>query len=288
MRPFTSSRARTGLASALGLASFALSLVGSVPGARAATIEPAAAPAAEPTVDVDTSEVPDFKASLAERLSIEAAKQAEEYGFEPSQITITIVWLDAASSTYGIHVYIETKDAKLADGPRGPLLNRCERCSQKGVVEAGVEALLRGFEVYEHALKESREPSKRDEAQQLVDREQSRRALEEVETAIAAQERLESRKHRTSAAVLLTVGGVAHVLGITFLAIWKVKSPPGSDKKYLELYVPGMVLLSLSPAPIAAGSVFLARHLERSKKRRASASLIHLQRGLGVGATVRF
>lgn len=281
------------LASFLGHAGIIGSLLlGSLPAAaharaRAAAVEPAA-PAAEATVEVDTSAIPDFDPSLAERVAVEATIQAKEFGFDPRQITITIVWLDAASASYGIHVYIETKDAKLADGPLGPMLDRCEQCSQTRVPEAAVEALIRGFESYEDALEGARQRRTQEDAQRLED-ERNRRALA-AEQTIGAQEDVarRQRKRRTAGVVLLTLGGVTHVLGIALLAIWKVGQPEGLTIRGREFYVPGMVMLSVSPAPIAAGAAYLAGSRKVGKPHRASPSLMGLRRGLGLGATVRF
>ena len=257
--------------------------------ARAAVVEPGEpAPTEEAAVAVDTSEIPDFDPSQAEQLAVEATAQAKEFGFDPSQITITIMWLDAASASYGIHVYIETKDAKLADGPRGPMLNRCEQCSQTRVPEAAVEALIRGFELYEDALKKERERRKQEEAQRL-DEERNRQALA-AEQTISEQEDMarRQRRRRTAGIVLLALGGVTHVLGITLMAVWKVGQPEGLVIQGRELFIPGMVLLSLSPAPIAAGAVYLADYRKTKKQQRANLSLMGLRRGLGLGATVRF
>lgn len=87
---------------------------------------------------------------------------------------------------------------------------------------------------------------------------------------------------------MLSLGGVIHAAGITLMAIWRTEQPAGVKIEVLELYAPGMVLLSLSPAPIATGAVLLAGYTKSKKKQRATPSLIGLPRGLGVGATVRF
>lgn len=259
-------------------------------GVAAAGDSTQAAAAGEPAVAVDTSEIPDFEAALAEQLALEAAKQAEEFGFDPNQITITIVWLDAASASYGIHIYIETKEARLSDGPRGPMLNRCEQCSEKRVPDAAVEALIRGFELYEHTLKEQRKRNQQDEEQRRLDQERHRQALATAEHTIGEQEEATRRlkRRRAAAIVLLSLGGVIHAAGITLMAIWRTEQPAGVKIEVLELYAPGMVLLSLSPAPIATGAVLLAGYTKSKKKQRATPSLIGLPRGLGVGARVRF
>jgi hypothetical protein len=287
---FASPTARTGLASALALTLFALPSLRGVPGARAAMVGPAAAPVAESSVAVDTSEVPDFNAALAQQLSVEAGEQAKEFGFDPSQILITLVWLDAASSSYGIHVYIETKDARLSDGPRGPLLSRCEQCSQTRVPEAAIEALMRGFELYEHTRKEQRKRNEEAEEQQRLDQQRNREALATAEQTIDEQEReaRRLRRQRAAAAVLLSVGGAAHAVGITLMVLWKDGHSQGLELEGREYYIPGTVLLSLSPAPIAAGAVYLAGYVKAKKKPRATPNLIGLRRGFGLGATIRF
>lgn len=283
VHPLASFLARAGLGSALMLSA-------SPPLAYAGARAVVGPSEAAPTVAVDTSEIPDFEPSLAQQLSVDAAKQAEDFGFDPSQITITIVWLDAASASYGIHIYIETKDAKLSDGPRGPMLNRCEQCSEKRVPEAAVEALVRGFELYEHTLKAQRKSNQQDEEQRRMDQERNRQALATAEHTIGEQEEAarKLKRRRAAAIVLLSLGGVVHAAGITLMAIWRTEQPAGVKIEVREFYVPGMVLLSLSPAPIAAGAVYLADYTKAKKKQRATPSLISLPRGLGLGTTVRF
>lgn len=254
--------------------------------ARAASRGSVPTAAEQPAVAVDTSEIPDFEAALAEQLSIEATAQAKEFGFDPSQITITIVWLDAASASYGIHVYIETKDAKLPDGPRGPMLNSCEQCSQKRVPEAAVEALTRGFELYEDAKKQRKQNGNRAPGQGPDGPPPSN-----IDSDISKKRKDEPRKlrrQRAVAAVLLTVGGAAHVVGITLMALWKDGHAQGLTLEGRQYYIPGTVLLSLSPAPIAAGAVVLAGYVKAKKKPRATLAPIGLRRGLGLGATIRF
>lgn len=280
VHPLASFLARAGLGSALVLAA---NQPLAYAGAGGMVIGPAETAR---TVAVDISEMPDFDASLARQLSIEAAKQAEEFGFDPSQITITIVWLDAASSSYGIHVYIETKDAKLPDGPRGPMLNRCEECSQRRVPETALEALMRGFELYEDALKQQRKgnapvlnPGPDGQPSPTVQPNVGK-PQEDVARSL--------KRQRVAAAVLLSVGAAAHVAGITLMVLWKDGHSQGLYLEGREYYIPGTVLLSLSPAPIAAGAVYLAGYVKAKKKQRVKPSVVGLRRGLGLGATIRF